>query len=149
MAAGQSITVSSSIGDPLTGTIKGSTVIPAPADGNNIINIDQIVSTAITPSGDQTIYADAIAHADIQALGFVATLVTAGSGTASVVVKLKGAAGSGDVTWTLTPTQGQPNGVAFASIAAAGITANMTSITVTPSADGAVVEVQGKIYTTT
>ena len=149
MAAGQPITVAVSIGDPLTGTIKGNTVIPAPSTGNNPINIDQVVSLATTPSGDQTIYASDIVYTKIQALGFVATLVTAGTGTASVVVKLK-AAGSGaaDVTYTLTPSQGSPNGVAFAGLPAE-VVGNITSITCTPSADGAVVEVTGKIYVTT
>ena len=79
----------------------------------------------------------------------MATLVTAGTGTASVVVKLK-AAGSeaANVTYTLTPTQGAPNGVVFASLPAA-VVANIASIACTPSADGAVVEVTGKIYVTT
>ena len=90
MAAGQPITVAVSIGDPLTGTIKGSTVVAAPSTGNNPINIDQVVSLATTPTGDQTIYASDIVYTKIQALGFVATLVTAGTGTASVTVKLKG-----------------------------------------------------------
>ena len=50
MAAGQPITVAVSIGDPLTGTIKGSTVVAAPTTGNNPINIDQVVSLATTPT---------------------------------------------------------------------------------------------------
>lgn len=272
MAAGQPITVSVSIGDPQTGTIKGNTVIPAPSLGNVPICPDALVSLAATPSGDQQIYPSGIAYANIQALGFVATLVTAGTGTPSVVVKLKGATGasavnaiypfavvdssgvgtftitvegvttapitysnsytslenninaaltaagigatcgtqgtanladliltfnsgnfagrpiasvsvtvttvtsgswtvngnsfatgtvgnsytitastagvSPDVHYTLTPSQGSPNGVAFAGLPP-GIAANITQITCTPSADGSVVEVTGKIYVTT
>ena len=149
MAAGQPITVAVSIGDPLTGTIKGSTVVAAPSTGNNPINIDQVVSLATTPTGDQTIYASDIVDTKIQALGFVATLVTAGTGTAGVVVNLKAAGSEGaDVTYTPTPTQGSPNGVVFASLPAA-VVGNITSIACTPSADGAVVEVTGKIYVTT
>ena len=149
MAAGQPITVLASIGDPLTGTIKGSTVIPAPSTGNNPINIDQVVSLTTTPSGDQTVYASDIVCAKIQALGFVANLVAAGSGTASVTLKLKAAgSGSADVDYVLTPAQGVPNAVVFSSLLA-GIVGNITSITCTPSADGAVVEVLGKIYVST
>ncbi len=278
MSAGQPITVSASIGDPQTGTIKGSTVIAAPSTGNNPINIDQVVSQAVTPSGDQPIYASDIVYTKIQAFGFVASLVSAGSGTPSVIVKLKGATGvsavnaiypldvvdstgvgtftitiegittgaitysstagallaniqaalnatfgsgsivvtqptttnnttelastiltfsggtyagrpiasvgvtvttvtggswtvngnsfasgtvgtsysvtagtagvSADARFTLLPTQGQPNGVAFASLPAS-VAANITSITCKPSQDGSVVEVFGKIYVTT
>ena len=95
--------------------LKGSTVV-ARQPGNNPINIDQVVSLATTPTGDQTIYANDIVGTKIQALGFLATLVTAGTGTASVTVKLKGCGPAGpDVTYTLTPTTGSPKAVAFAS----------------------------------
>ncbi len=93
MSAGQAITISASIGDSLTGTIKGSTVIAAPSLGNVPICPDAMVSLAATPSGDQQIYPSAITAANIQALGFIASLVTAGTGTPGVIVKLKGASG--------------------------------------------------------
>ena len=149
--AGQPFTIATSFGTPTGPTFTGKTIIPAGANGGNIIGpIDQIVSLAITPSGDQTIYSSDVIYSKILALGFIATLVTAGSGTASVTVKLKAAGtSSADIDFVLTPTQGNPSGVAFASAAAAGIVGNITSITCTPSADGAVVEVQGLIDVTT
>ena len=149
-APGQPFTVTTTFGTPSGPTFRGSTVVAPPADGNNVIGpIDQVVSLAITPSGDQTIYASEIVHANIQGFGFLATLVTAGSGTASVTIKLKGAGGgSTDVTYTLTPTNGQPMAVAFPLLPST-ITSNITSITVTPSADGAVVEVEGEFVVST
>jgi hypothetical protein len=94
MAAGQPITVSVSIGDPQTGTIKGSTVIPAPSLGNIPICPSGIqISLAATPTGDQQVYPTEITYANIQTLGFVATLVTAGTGVPVVILKLKGASG--------------------------------------------------------
>ena len=148
---GQPFKISTSFGTPIGPTYTGSTTIQPGANGGNIIGpIDQVVSLAITSSGDQTIYSSDIIASKVLALGFIATLVTAGSGTASVTVKLKAAGtGSADVDFVLTPTQGNPNGVAFPSAAAAGIVGNITSITCTPSADGAVVEVQGLIDVTT
>ena len=148
--AGQQFTVSTSFGTPSGPTFKGSTVVNPPADGNNVIGpIDQLVSQAITPSGDQTIYADGIVSANIQGFGFLATLVTPGSGTASITINLKGCgAGGADVTYTLTPTTGQPMAVAFASLPST-VVGNITSITATPSADGAVIEVQGEFVVTT
>lgn len=157
MAAGQSITVSAGIGDPQTGTISGKTVVAPPSTGNNCLNIDQVVSLTTTPSGDQTIYDGDIVYSKIQALGFVASLVTAGSGTASVTIHLVDAVsgGSTDITVPLTPTQGSPNAAigsgatGTVTIGSGLIAHDITSITCTPSADGAVVEVQGKIYVTT
>jgi hypothetical protein len=150
MSAGQPFTVTTSFGTPIGPTYRGSTVVVPPDDGNNIIGpIDQVVSQAITPSGDQTVYSSDIVYSKIQGFGFLATLVTAGGGTASVTVKLKGCGAAGaDVTYTLTPTEGQPMAVAFPYLPST-IVANITSITVTPSADGAVVQVQGMFAVTT
>ena len=156
--AGQDITVGMTIGDSLTGTLRASSVIQAPTNGNIIDNIDALVSAATlaTYNSDHSVSLTAIpvhgavALLDLQAIGFVATLVTAGTGANTVVVTLVGAAagGMGDVTFNLIPASGQPNGVAFSNAAAAGILHNITSVTITPDST-AVIEVQGKIYTKT
>ena len=148
MASGQNITVGGSIGDPLTGTISASTLISPPLTGNNVTLIDQQVPSGGSPV---TICAKGFAHADIEALGFVATLVTAGTQAASIVVNLKNAntGGATDITIPLAPASGVPNGAFFISAADAGVASDITSITVTPDANGAVVRVQAKIYVST
>ena len=99
--------------------------------GRPIASVSVAVKTVT--SGSWTVNTDSFAS------GTVGTSYAISAGTPGV---------SADVYYTLSPSQGSPNGVAFAGLPP-GIAANITSIVCTTSVDGAVVEVTGKIYVST
>jgi hypothetical protein len=137
-------------------TFQGVTTVTPPAAGNNPQNIDQIVSAANAlanpgvASGDQKIAlgfpaaqitGDGTDDAGGGGFGFAASLVTAGSGTWSVVIKFVGASGV-IKSYTLTAVSSCVARDAIGAHNDLGTTA-VTEIDVTPSADGAVVELMG------
>jgi hypothetical protein len=154
--AGQNFTITHRFASGNGQTFQGVTVVTPPAPGNNPQDIDQVVSAANAVTnpgvaeGDQKIAigfpaaqitGDGTDNAGGGGFGLVATLVTAGSGTWSVVVKFVGAGG---VIKSYTLTAGSSSVVRDAIGAKADFsTTDVTEIDVTPSVDGAVVEITG------
>ncbi len=159
---GQPFNVSTAFSSGNNSSYQGSTIVNAPASGNNPQNIDQLVSAALaaaTPgqnSGDQKIVATEFASSDIGysatpndnnggGYGFKANLVSAGSGSGAqqVVIKFINAATGNPtvVSYTLGPGQV----VAFDAIGASAQLGNVTikEIDCTPSPDGSVFEILG------
>lgn len=141
--AGNLFTVTTKFGISNGPTYQGQSQAAQPAGGNNDILIDQLTSLAIQPSGPQVLNNEGFLQSKFLGLGFLATVVSGGTAATSVTIELVGA-GAASVTLNYTLTPGQA--IAFIGAAAAGLIDNCTEIAVTPSADGAVVEVQGIIH---
>lgn len=162
--AGTNFTVTHGFAAGTLASYSGQTVVTPPASGNNPQNVDQIVSAAnasATPgiaSGDQKIVGKGFASSDIGyaaspnnvnggGFGFLARLVSSGSGSGAqqIVIKFISAA-SGNATVVSYTLQANMS-VAFDAIGAGGQLGDVTiqEIDCTPSPDGSVFEVLGTL----
>ncbi len=145
--------ISTSFGDDAGASYRGTTsktnsngVTSIQFSGNNVA-ANATVNPSLEPNNttcDVTIYTDGIVAANVIGLGFVASVLNlnGNTGTPLVYVKLKGAAGSShDIIIPLTPgsiSTWSPGGsvpvLGAGNVLMSGVslTANLTSITVTP-----------------
>ncbi len=149
MPAGSNFTNSFGFASASGPSYNFNTVTPPPNTGNNPQQIDQAVSLAITPSGDQIIWGPgSFDETDLSGFGIG---VLPGGATAnttantSVVVQFceSGNTPINTATYTLKPGEGVS--VTPADVLAAIGNTTVTQIICTPSADGAVCEVVGTL----
>jgi hypothetical protein len=146
---GSDFTNGVSFGSASGPTYNFKTVTAAPNTGNNPQQIDQLVSLAITPAGDQIIWGPgSFTESDLNGFGIGVLAGGASANTTvntSVVVKFchSGNTAINTATYTLKPGEGVS--VPPASVLATIGNTTITQITCTPSADGAACEIVGTL----